>query len=676
MTLLYTLCAFAICHTIMFLTFQKRNPEVVEGLRLWFAMKFYKVKLDNKQAEATAEQVKLQPAAESNRPVQKHPTPEEIKKQIEKEIREANEAKTISLHVGDRYFCQLNKNEMEEIGTYAAWRSTNSFIAEVPSDGGTLTARHIGDCDIESGQEGDCHIIYKVKVNETNPDWFASDIFRLLAMHETEMNAIRMLANERWTYYMDRTDKGIAIYTGNERVIRIKYQYDSKGRLKRVLYEINPSSRVMEEIENQMDERMERISTNEKGTRYWYYTRDEVQEFTNCVAFAKLSHFGTILLGIGRNWRDGCSENEVKQNAVMIEATFKDLTDPKDHPLVIGRELATKKDEQPEQKPKKEETHSAKGTEDRKENKYFSSEWEQLKKEQEEADELQKKIEERKRLNEMRKELEERKKKQQAELDLLDGKAPEPQTQPETKETEAAKEPEATTPEDELIRQREQLESDRMELRRKKELFEEQKKLAEEFRKYHQDAQQLNKEMQELQNQLSMGMAGIAATPTPPAQQETEKQEQNADVTDKEQPKESTATEQEHTEPAATPEQKAEEETPATTSDDKPAEPSEPSTPSATQDDQPANNENGQATAENKPDGTSSDNATGTESGNAKEAESTDSDGFNPENEGAFDDLMNENANREIEQPVATEQIEDQIDPTEANDDKQNIEYE
>lgn len=661
MTLLYTLCAFAICHTVMFLTFQKKNPEIVNGLRLWFAMKFQKLELDGKQAEAIAEHEKQLSLnnADNDKTIQRHPTEEEIKRAIreaEKTIREAEATRTISLHVGDRYFCQLNKSEMDEIGTYAAWKSTNAFIADLPSDGGTLTARHIGTCDIESGCEGQRHLIYKVKVNETSPDWFASDMFRFIALQRTEMNALRTLANQRWSYYMDLTDKGVAIYTGNERISRIKYQYDSNGTLMRVLYEINPSDGYIEEIEKQMDERMERIRTANKDTRYWYYTRDEDQEFTNCIAFAKMSRFGTILLGIGRNWREGCSENEVKRNAVMIEATFKDLTDPKDHPSVIGKELKDGGTEEQTRIPENERNKENEKAEAESGSNYFADEWEQLKKEQEEADELQKKIEERRKLNKKRKELEERKRKQREELDILDGKTEKKETKQQ--DLMPSGEPEATSPEDELIKQREQLESDKMELRKKKELFEEQKKFAGEIKKYKEEAEKLRKEMNELQNQLSIGMAGVmTGSPTPLSPKNLTTEEPASSTNNMK-------TETDTGKMPATETERNKEKKEETTGKQSGA--TEP--PAGAKDEESAAADNKQGTTDKRTARTSDNGTDG-----ADKNHETDSDAFDPSKEGSMDDnehnedndpLLSDEANREGETEISDEEIEDELDPT------------
>ena len=249
------------------------------------------------------------------------------------------DSRILPLKVGDRYYCVLNTIERNEVGMAAGWKSTNPFVAEIDENSGQMNARHVGSCNIESGEKGYVHTIYKVVVKERNSGWKASKEFDAIALRDTGIDQMRLLNIGRRRLFCIDHEARTTIYTDelSTDLLRIMYEHDEENRLVRALLEFNNREETKDEILREMDERMERTRKEkpENEPARWYYMKDCEEDFVNAVAFMKLSHHGTILLGIGKTWRGGAESEEICNNEQMIERTFARLLDQKDIPQTI-----------------------------------------------------------------------------------------------------------------------------------------------------------------------------------------------------------------------------------------------------------------------------------------------------------------------------------------------------
>ena len=310
---------------------------------------YLELKLDGKPgpaAEKLAEAEKKE-EAEAEQPK------EEEKKEDETEM----PFPILNLRVGDKYICQLSDFEQRKIGNLIEWVSSNPFIASIPENGGLLKAEHEGECNLEIASEG--QIIYKVIVSARKRNWYLGqdifDLFNFGLIDEIKARQVNLTVKA-----LD-FDRFLTEYVGDGlRVKRIIYQADKKGKLVRFVYELLKEDDNWKDVLEQMSERMMEIKdeNNERPqNKYWYhlgYAEDDEQQtelFADYVAFMKVSTAGTILVGVGKSWRYGGTEDEIKDNLAMIERSFIDCLDESDVPGQVGTNINEDDYKQPENNP-------------------------------------------------------------------------------------------------------------------------------------------------------------------------------------------------------------------------------------------------------------------------------------------------------------------------------------
>ena len=310
---------------------------------------FFELKLDGKPG----------PAAERLAEAEKKDKLPEEDAETEQNEEEGTELPipVLNLRVGDKYLCQLSDLEQKEVGNIIEWESSNPFVASIPENDGLLKANHEGVCDMMIGD----YSIYKVIVEARNRKGYLGqdikDLFNFGLIDQIKARLPFHLKIKNMDF-----QKGITEFVGDGlKVKNMTYQSDKKGRVIRFVYEVIKDDENWKEILTQMSDRMTEIEDKDNTRpqrKYWYHLGyaedDKTQEelYADFVAFMKISSKGDILLGVGKSWRFGGSEDEIKNNLEMIERSFADCLDDEELPGQVGSCINEDdyKDKEPEEK--------------------------------------------------------------------------------------------------------------------------------------------------------------------------------------------------------------------------------------------------------------------------------------------------------------------------------------
>ena len=235
--------------------------------------------------------------------------------------------------VGDTYFCRVDSVDTSKMTKGLSWFSTNRFVADIDKESGKLTAKKNGSAiiiytdknvDYDPGRS-----LYNISVVQRNPDWFADRAIELLykdALRDEVANAFidRKILSESKV-------KKTVTYEGLGGEKKIVFQFSSGNRLRRVLWEFDQGNVKEDErggyFGEELDQRFEKVEGKGDVTiwirEYVDERRDEVQFY----AFAKRTSRKTVILGIGKTWREYGDVEEFLMNISMCEKTFVDCTD-------------------------------------------------------------------------------------------------------------------------------------------------------------------------------------------------------------------------------------------------------------------------------------------------------------------------------------------------------------
>lgn len=254
-------------------------------------------------------------------------------KDEEKKAEEDDEKSGIikfNILVGDTYFCRVDSVDSSKMTKGLSWFSTNRFVADIDKDSGKLTAKKNGSAiiiytdknvDYDPGRR-----LYNINVVQKNPDWFADRAIELLykdALRDEVANAYI----ERKILSESKTKKTVT-YEGLGGERKVVFQFSSGNRLRRVLWEFDQGNIKEDEgggfFSEELDQRFERVE-GKGGVSIWIREyvderRDEVQFY----AFAKRTSRKTVILGIGKTWREYGDVEEFLMNISMCEKTFAD----------------------------------------------------------------------------------------------------------------------------------------------------------------------------------------------------------------------------------------------------------------------------------------------------------------------------------------------------------------
>ena len=252
--------------------------------------------------------------------------------------------------VGDTYFCRVDSVDTSKMTKGLSWFSTNRFVADIDKDSGKLTAKKNGSAiiiytdknvDYDPGRR-----LYNISVVQKNPDWFADRAIELLykdALRDEVANAFidRKILSESKA-------KKTVTYEGLGGERKVVFQFSSGNRLRRVLWEFDQGN-IKEDkdggfFSEELDQRFERVE-GKGGVSIWIREyvderRDEVQFY----AFAKRTSRKTVILGIGKTWREYGDVEEFLMNISMCEKTFADCMEGEPvSEFTVDKEYARKK---------------------------------------------------------------------------------------------------------------------------------------------------------------------------------------------------------------------------------------------------------------------------------------------------------------------------------------------
>ena len=251
----------------------------------------------------------------------------------EKNAEDDNEKSGIThfkIFVGDIYYCRVNSADSTERTNTLSWTSTNRFIAQIEKKTGKLLARRNGNVQIvyidENGYDQG-RTLYNIDVVQTNPDWFADKAIGLLYKNASREEVANAFIGKK--ILSENKAKKTVIYEGLEDEKKIVFQFSAGNKLRRILWEFDSNIKEDEDgrfFSDELGQRFERV----EGTGdvdIWIRefddgSRDEVEYY----AFVKKTSRKTVVLGIGKTWRDYGDVEEFLMNIPMCEKMFADCT--------------------------------------------------------------------------------------------------------------------------------------------------------------------------------------------------------------------------------------------------------------------------------------------------------------------------------------------------------------
>ena len=265
---------------------------------------------------------------EDNKP---EPAPEQKKDE---------KASSLRLLVGDKYCCHLNNiDAVDLLGESKIWTSDNSFVAEIESQSGSLSALRVGHANISYGETNTR--IYSIDILPTNCNWRYKDLlFPLFGIEDLGDCLERFEGWERKC-----VEEGVILTTETERI----YIHIGWGKVAALAFKGKNIKR--EDFAKMTSEYMKRFipDDNKYDTEYWYHLSDEKTDgrAASVDAIAMMyCNKGILWFCIGKCWREGATENEVTSNPGLLHRTLAEL-------IKDGVTIAVKKEEKKSDKAKK-----------------------------------------------------------------------------------------------------------------------------------------------------------------------------------------------------------------------------------------------------------------------------------------------------------------------------------
>lgn len=263
---------------------------------------------------------------------------EKEEKNTDEENEEATNAQefgiaSFSLLVGDMYHCRLNAQARRDNISTIEWTTNNAFVGSVDENDVLLTKK-IGKIRLYFRRTDNPYdrgaAVYDITVRPTNEKWFAQQMMDFL-LRKRKMTDVYVALQNRKSLTMI-PPKRLAVYEGfSPEEKKMIVQADASNILERVLFELKYNTETYENLEAELKQRFEKIETEGNIDIWVHEIKDEDQDVVDLYAWTKVSTNKTLLLGIGRTWREESEKDEFLYNITMAEKMFVDLTG--DEPL-------------------------------------------------------------------------------------------------------------------------------------------------------------------------------------------------------------------------------------------------------------------------------------------------------------------------------------------------------
>ena len=247
---------------------------------------------------------------------------------------------SLRLLVGDKYCCHLNNiDAVDLLGESKIWTSDNSFVAEIESQSGSLSALRVGHANISYGETNTR--IYSIDILPTNCNWRYKDLLFPLFGIEDLGDCLERF--EEWN--KKSVEEGVILTTETERI----YIHIEWGKVTALAFKGKNIKR--EDFAKMTSEYMKHFvpDDNKYDTEYWYHLSDAKTDgrAASVDAIAMMyCNKGVLWFCISKCWRDNATENEVTSNPGLLHRTLAEL-------IKDGVTIAVKKEEKKSDKTKK-----------------------------------------------------------------------------------------------------------------------------------------------------------------------------------------------------------------------------------------------------------------------------------------------------------------------------------